>query len=107
MKKVHSILVTGVLLGVLSFSPVARAFTAPLPPGFEILNAKGIEALSDEKIVDAYIDTIAEIEAQRVLHMTAGFSTKEYSTYKDLIRYRLRLLLEINRRKLEVPPAVN
>ncbi|MBF0595376.1 MAG: hypothetical protein HQL22_10490 [Candidatus Omnitrophica bacterium] len=98
----------GVILvaGMLLTSSLARAFTAP-PVSFEILDVTGIAALADDKLLDTYINTIAEIEAQRMLHMTIGFSAKEYDTYKDLVKYRLRILMEINRRKLEIPPAVN
>ena len=92
--------------GALCLCPPARAFTEPPPVSFEFLDAKGIEALSDDKLVDAYIETVTEIEAERMLFTTVAFSVKEYGLFKDVVRYRLKLLMEINRRKLEIPSSI-
>lgn len=94
------------LTASLVFCRGARAFMEPPPVGIEFLDSKGIEALSDEKLIDAYIDTVTEIEAERMLYTTVQFSVKEYSSYKEVIRYRLRLLMEIGRRKLEIPATL-
>lgn len=72
----------------------------------QVLEAKDIAALDDQKIVDAYIDVLVELEASRVFHSTSGFTPKEYRKYKNLLKYRMQLLLEIHRRKIEIPPEI-
>ncbi|MBF0531009.1 MAG: hypothetical protein HQK55_17430 [Deltaproteobacteria bacterium] len=68
-----------------------------------ITEQKDIVTLADDKLVDTYIDVLAELEATKTFHATSGFSLKEYQRYKDLLKYRLRLIVEIHRRKLELP----
>jgi hypothetical protein len=69
-----------------------------------ILNKDDIAKLSDEKLIDAYIDTIVELEASKSFHATVRYTPQEYSTYKNIMRYRVHLLIEINKRGLELPP---
>lgn len=78
------------------------AFRSRVP----ILEKAEVSKLSDDKIVDAYLDVLVEIEAIRTFHTTSGFTPKQYDDYRDLLRYRLRLLMEINTRNLEVPQSV-
>ena len=68
-----------------------------------ILDKKDISKLSDEQLIDAYMNTLVEIEADRSFHTTSGFSAKEYKDFKDLLKYRLMLLVEIHSRNLELP----
>ncbi len=70
-----------------------------------ILNKEDIAKLIDEKLIDAYIDTIVELEASKSFHTTVRYTPQEYATYKKIMRYRVYLLMEINRRGLELPPA--
>ena len=106
MKKTMAAVVIGLMVG---FSCPWRAFAAVSFPSedIQVLDSKGIAALTDEKLTENYIDMLAEIEATRMFHMTSGFTLKEYNKYKDLIKYRVGLLFEINRRKLDTPPNVN
>ncbi|MBF0569281.1 MAG: hypothetical protein HQL18_00695 [Candidatus Omnitrophica bacterium] len=99
---------------VLAF--IACLFAAPLalparaePPSDElqILEQKDISALTDEKLIDSYIDVLVEMDAVKTFHATSGFMPKEYQAYKGLLKYHLLLLFEIHRRKLELPPTVN
>lgn len=71
------------------------------------LEAKDIVTLSDDKLIEAYIEVLAELEASRMFHTTSGFTPKEYKQYKETIKYRLGLLFEIYRRKIELPPSAN
>lgn len=96
-----------VLAGVLLLAPPVLALTSFPSEDIVVLDAKGIAALTDEKLVDSYIDILAEIEASRAFHTTSGFTLKEYNKFKDLIKYRMGLQFEINRRKIEIPPAIN
>ncbi len=72
----------------------------------QILEAKDILLLDDQKLVDAYIDAVVEIDATKTFHSTSGFTPKEFKKYKSLLKYRLQLLFEMHRRKMEVPVEV-
>ncbi len=78
---------------------VAHAYISDLP----ILEKTEIVKLNDDKLIDAYMDVVVEIEANTSFHNTSGFSPKEYKAYKDLLKYRLQLLMEIHSRNLELP----
>ena len=95
------------MAGVLLFCPAAMALTSFPSEDIKVLDTKAIALLSDDKLVSNYIDILAEIEAARAFHATSGFTLQEYNKYKDIVKYRLGLLFEINRRKLEIPAAVN
>jgi phenylacetate-coenzyme A ligase PaaK-like adenylate-forming protein len=69
----------------------------------KILEKKDIHKLTDEQLIDAYLNTMVEIEANRAFHTTAGFTPKEFKAYKDLLKFRLELLLETHSRNLEIP----
>ena len=85
---------------VLFLTPLALA---EYPSDVIILDKPAIIKLSDEQLVDAYENTIVEIEANRSFHATSGFSPKEYKDYKALLKFRLMLLVEIHSRNLEIP----
>ncbi len=69
----------------------------------DILNKQQVSQLSDGKLIDAYIDVVIEIEAAKTFYSRGGLTPKEYESYKDLLRYRVWLVMEIQKRKLEVP----
>jgi hypothetical protein len=73
------------------------------PSDVTIMPENEIHDLSDEKVIDIYMDVLVEIEAQQTFHTTSGFTPKDYKEYKDLLRFRLDLLSEIYKRKLEIP----
>lgn len=81
-------------------APVWAAFPSD---EFQVLEVKDIMVLSDERLIEGYIDVLAEMEASKAFHTTSGFTPKEYRKYKDVIKYRLQLLFEIHRRKMELP----
>ncbi len=72
---------------------------------FEIqpLAEDAIKTLSDEKLMDTYIDVMVELEAVDTFYDTAGLTPKEYKKYKALLRFRTDLLLEIQKRELKIP----
>lgn len=72
-----------------------------------IMGSRDISLASDEKLVDAYIDTVVELEATKTFHVTSGFTPKEYKRYKALLKYRVQLLFEARRRKIDVPLPTN
>jgi len=69
----------------------------------QVLDKTAIRRLSDEKLMDAYVDVLVEVEASTAFHQTSGFKPSDYRKFKDLIRYRILLKQEIEKRKLESP----
>ena len=72
-------------------------------PELAILEKKDIAKLTDEQLVDAYMDLLVELEASKAFHYTSGFVPKEYKAYKDLLKYRMLLMMEIHSRNIELP----
>lgn len=68
-----------------------------------ILDKAAVSRLSDEALVDAYIDALVELDAATIFHRAAGFNPKEYDKYKKLLRYSVDLDIEITKRGIEVP----
>ena len=68
-----------------------------------ILEKSEIVKLTDAQLTDTYINTLVEIEANRAFHATSGFSSREFKEFKELLKYRIMLLMEIHSRNLEVP----
>ncbi len=69
----------------------------------EILTDTEIAKLSDKDLTNAYIDTVVEVEAAKAFYTTSGFMPKEYEVYKSVLRYRILLLDEMRKRKLDIP----
>ena len=85
---------------VLSVVPLAMA---EFPSDVIVLDKSGIVKLTDDQLIDTYENTLVEIDASRSFHATSGFSPKEYKDYKNLLKFRLLLLVEIHSRNLELP----
>lgn len=69
----------------------------------KVLEPKDIALLSNDELIAAYIDVAVEIEGAKVFHSTSGFTPKEYRKYKGWLKYRMQLLFEVYRRKLDIP----
>ncbi len=82
------------------YSPVAYSYDMD---EVVILEQSEIGKLSDTQLVDTYIEVIVDLEAGKTFHTTSGFKPKEYTAYKNLLRYRIRLLMEMQKRGLEAP----
>lgn len=82
------------------FSTQALAFL----PEIVQVSKEELKKYSDEELVVVYIDTLVERKAREAFHGKAGFSPKEYQSYKDLLMLIIRLRREIETRKLDVPP---
>jgi hypothetical protein len=72
----------------------------------KVLGKKEIIALTDDQLTDNYVDVLVELEAVKAFHTTSGFTPTEYNNYQGILKYRLLLLMEIHKRKLELPPSV-
>ena len=83
-------------------SSLAAAFLYQIP----ILDKKQITQFSDETLFSTYIDVLVEIEASQAFHQTSGFTPKQYQQHKDLLKYRILLVDEIQKRGLDVPGTV-
>ena len=68
-----------------------------------VLEEKAIGKLSDEVLIDNYIEVTIELAASTLFHQTSGFSPRGYEKYKGLLRYRVDLLGEMKERNLEIP----
>jgi hypothetical protein len=99
----RTILMITILLSAFFFTSSHPAFAAMSE--ITILNKTDIAKLSDAQLLDTYVDILVELEASKSFHVTSGFTPKSYNEYKDLIRYRINLLMEIHKRGLETPPV--
>lgn len=104
MKRLSVITALAILIGSFSGGYAVAAFPSD---DVVVLEQKDIVLLTDEQLIDTYINVLAEMETSKAFHATSGFTPKEYKKYKDLVKYRLKLVFEIHRRKLELPPEVN
>ena len=85
------------------FVSLPRPALSAMESNITILDRSGIKGLSDDKLLDVYIDVIVELKAIESFHTTSGFTPKEYDNYKQLLRYKILLLEQIDERKLKVP----
>ncbi len=88
-----------ILLSILVFVGSSAAFIYEL----KTLDKKEIAKLSDEELIDAYLEVMIEFKASSMFHETSGFTPKDYEKYKALLRYRIYLEVEMNKRELEAP----
>ena len=88
-----------VFLSVLMLAGSAAAFIYEL----KTLDKKEIAKLSDEELIDAYLEVMIEFKASSMFHETSGFTPKDYENYKALLRYRIYLEAEMKKRELKAP----
>lgn len=62
-----------------------------------------IHKLKEEKLKDAYIDVMIELEAANKFYSNSGFKPKEYEQYRALLRFRTDLIIEFEEREVEPP----
>lgn len=88
-----------VVLSLLLVNPAFAGFNSDVV----LLDKPAIVKLTDDKLIDAYMDVLVELEAIKMFHTTSGFTPKQYDAYRELLKYRLKLLMEIHSRNLEIP----
>ena len=96
-KKMIAVLVVPMML--VAFTAMA----ASIEPEIKILDKKEIVLLADDALIDTYMDAVVEIQASEAFHATSGFSPKDYRTFKELLKFRMLLAMEIHKRNLEIP----
>lgn len=99
MKKILIVVLMSVFLAGFSHERMVLAYMSDIV----ILEPKDISKLADDQLISTFIDVIVEMEASKTFHTTSGFTPKEYDAYKNLLRYRIELLMEIHKRGLEAP----
>ena len=90
-----------IILFLLMFAGTSFAFLYEV----KILNKEEIAQLKNEQLVDVYTDVLIERQASETFHGRAGFTPKEYQSYKDLLGFVVRLRQEMSNRKMEPPPV--
>ncbi len=95
-------LTAGALAVSLAVVPPGWAFLYQIP----ILDKSAIIQLTDEVLLNTYIDVLVEMEASQMFHQTSGFTPQQYQKHKDLLKYKIFLFEEIQRRKLDVPGSL-
>jgi hypothetical protein len=69
----------------------------------KILEKPQIAKLTDEQLTNAYMDALVDVEARRDFFNHFGFAGKDLDDYREVMKYRLILLLEIHSRNLDIP----
>lgn len=72
----------------------------------KVLTKDEIAKLSDEALIDKYIDVLVEMEASKTFHQNSGFSMEGYQLFKNLIRFKIWLSLEVDKRGLELGATI-
>lgn len=91
-----------ILLAVLIWTSPVLAFLYEIP----ILSKEEIVKLSDEELLDSYLEVKIEEKTSREFHEGAGYnSAKEYNKRKALLRFLYYLRKEIQRRDLSMDPV--
>lgn len=91
------------ITGLLTASFFLATFCLALPIEIKILSKEEITKLSDQQLMDAYIEVLVELETAKTFYANSGFQPKEIKPFKELVRYRLLLIMEMNKRKMEIP----
>ena len=98
-KRIKPVKLLFFLLSAIIVCSPAKAY----PPEIRVLERSELKSLSDEAILDTYIDAVVEIEAMRAFFSTSGFTPRDYKSYKNLLRYRILLIEEMEKRSLKKP----
>ena len=84
-------------LNLSAFSAKAFLFDTP------ILEKGDISKLSDEKLIETYIDVVVEVTALKTFYSKGGLTPREYNNFKNILRYKIALIQEITKRGLDIP----
>lgn len=75
------------------------------PYEIELLTSEETSALSDEALVDIYIEAKIEVNASKIFFGRSGFTPKDYKKYKELLGYIVRVRQEMHDRDIDAPPV--
>ncbi len=88
---------------VVAFSLVIASQSWAFFNDFQMLSKEEITQLSDQALTDAYVNAQIEILAQSKFFERAGMVPKDFEKYKELLRYRVILIQELEKRNLPIP----
>ena len=86
------------MLAVLTSPGLAFLYEVKIPTKEEL------KKLNNDQLVDLYTSALIEREASETFHGKAGFTPKEYQSFKDLLGLIVRIRQEMLSRELEPPP---
>ena len=95
MKKIFLIFIVFCLLAM----PVLAAIYE-----VKILKDEEIRKLSNDALMTVYTEAMIEREATKTFYAKAGFTPKEYESYRSLLTFVVRLRKEMATRELEPLP---
>ncbi len=96
-------IIGGLVLLFVAFSLVIASQGWAFFNDFQMLTKEEIAQLSDQAVTEAYINTQIEILAQSKFFERAGMVPKDFEKYKELLRYRVILIQELEKRNLSIP----
>ena len=88
-----------VMIFLLVITTSAGAFLFKIP----ILEKQQIAKLSNAELEETFLDVAVELEAVQTFYSNSGFAPKEYDKYKALIKYRILLIQEMEKREMNIP----
>lgn len=91
------------VLAVMTVMPVSAFGQQSLLFSTPVKSLEEIRKMSDQELIDTFIDVMVDIEASTVFSQAAGFTKKDFDQYKRLLKYRVYLIQEFQRRKLPIP----
>ena len=95
MKKIFLILPLFLMLSLPSFAFLYEV---------KVLTKQETQKLTNDQILDIYKDAVIERKASETFHGKAGFTPKEYQSYKELLGFIIRIREEMLSRELTPPP---
>jgi hypothetical protein len=84
------------------FLPLSGAWAA-YTSTLVVLDKKDISKLTDEQLLNTYMDTVVDVTARKDFFWHFGLAGKDLDDYKTVMKYRLLLLMEIHSRNLDIP----
>jgi len=98
-RKARMIIACCLLCLCLTQGAALAAFPFDLHPA----SKSAVEKMSDQELLDAYVEAVVELQAVDVFYKNAGITPKEFFNYKKLLRYRADLIIEMEKRELKIP----
>ncbi len=88
------------VLILLAFTTHAFAFLYEV----KVLSKEEIQKLNNEQLLDNFKAAVIERKASETFHGKAGFTPKEYESYKALLGFIIDIREEMVKREMEPPP---
>lgn len=96
MKKIIALLIMMVFLTTHAFAFLYEV---------KVYTKEEMQRLTTDQLIDVFKDAVIERKASETFHGKAGFTPKEYESYKKLLGLIVALREEMKVRELEPPPV--